>query len=324
MRVLVTGGAGFIGSHVMDRFVELGHEPAALDDFSGGKRDNLPDGVPVFEADIRERDSLTTAYDDFHPDAVCHLAAQVSVSRSVREPEFDAQTNVLGLLNVVQEAARVGAKRVVFSSTGGALYGDVSEPADEDHPCLPISPYGISKLTGERYLEFCANNAGLTTVALRFSNVYGPRQDPHGEAGVVAIFCQKMLAGEQVTIHGDGKFIRDYVEVRDVAAAVAAATLVDSDAPFTAFNVGTGIGADVNQLASILLPACAELRSARGLPAEIPQPHHGPDRPGDLRSSLVSPRRIGEALNWEPKMSLEEGLRQTAEWFAERVLDGGN
>ena len=217
MRILVTGGAGFIGSHIVDGLVAAGHEPFVIDDLSSGRRENLPSHVPLFVDDIRDERRLAEIFDEARPALVCHQAAQMSVSRSVREPVFDAEVNILGLLRVLHESIRVGVRRVVFSSSGGALYGDVFEPVGEDHPCGPISPYGISKWMGEQYLRFYSGEHGLETVALRYTNVYGPRQNPHGEAGVVAIFSQNMLKAKQVTIHGDGKYLRDYVFVGDVA-----------------------------------------------------------------------------------------------------------
>ena len=319
MRILITGGAGFIGSHVVDELLRTGHEPAVIDNFSSGKRENLPEGVPVYEADITDASSLTSIFDEARPEAVCHLAAQVSVSRSVREPEFDARTNILGLINTLSEAARIGTKRFAFASSGGALYGDVNEPADENHPCRPISPYGIGKLAGEQYLEFFASRFEMQTVALRFSNVYGPRQDPHGEAGVVAVFCQKMLAGEGVTINGDGKYIRDYVEVEDVARAAVSSLTANLEAPFTPYNVGTSVGTDVNELAAALLPICSEIRSRRGQTDPITPPTHGPHRDGDLRSNVVSVEKLKTELGWELQSSLEVGLKKTAAWFAERT-----
>ncbi len=248
MRVLVTGGAGFIGSHIVDQLIQSGHQPFVVDDLSSGSKENVAAGVPIYEVDIRDADGLRKAFDEAKPEAVCHQAAQLSVSRSVREPGFDAQVNVLGLLSVFENAVRVGAKRIVFASSGGVLYGEATSPAKEDHPAAPISPYGVTKLAGEGYLRFMTREAGVTGVALRYSNVYGPRQSPHGEAGVVAIFCKKMLAGEPATINGDGKYVRDYVFGPDVARANVAALTGEFREPFSAFNIGTGIPTDVNQL----------------------------------------------------------------------------
>jgi UDP-glucose 4-epimerase len=211
MKILVTGGAGFIGSHIVDRLVAAGHAVSVLDDLSSGARENLPAAVPLHVADIVDAAAVARVFDAEQPDAVCHQAAQMSVSRSVREPRFDAEVNCIGLINVLDAAARHRCGRFVFASSGGVLYGDVTAPAPEDTPADPVSPYGITKWVGERYLRFYAAEHGLAAVALRYSNVYGPRQNPHGEAGVVAIFCRKLLAGEPARINGDGRYVRDYV-----------------------------------------------------------------------------------------------------------------
>lgn len=311
VRIIVTGGAGFIGSHVVDLFRKRGHVVAALDDLSSGTRENLPDGVPLFVADVRDLDAVGRVFNEFRPTAVCHQAAQMSVSRSVREPAFDAQTNILGLINVLEAGVAVGVKRVTFASSGGVLYGDVDEPAPEDAPCSPVSPYGISKWAGEKYLEFFAREHGLQSVALRYSNVYGPRQNPHGEAGVVAIFCKKMLAGEACTINGDGGCIRDYVYVDDVARANVLALTGDLKERFVAFNIGTAVGTDVNQLE---LGLRKEFERIAGRKALLPK--YGPPRAGDLRSNLISPARAAARLGWQPEVNLECGLRQTFDWFA--------
>jgi UDP-glucose 4-epimerase len=273
--------------------------------------------VPLEVVDIRDANRLADAFARHHPQAVCHQAAQMSVSRSVREPRVDAEINLIGLLNVLQCACEQQASRFVFASSGGVMYGDVFEPADEEAPCRPISPYGISKWCGEQYLRFYAREHNLPCIALRYANVYGPRQNPHGEAGVVAIFCRQMLAGVQATIHGDGSCVRDYVYVDDVAAAnVAALTHAVPDV-FQALNIGTGIGTDVNALADELWRAC---RAACSLPGDIPPPQHGPPRAGDLRSNIVSTRRAREVLGWAPRTSLSAGLKTTVEWFVERAL----
>jgi UDP-glucose 4-epimerase len=315
MKVLVTGGAGFIGSHIVDALLAAGHEPAVLDSLSTGRRENLTAGVPLHVADVCDRERVATILNEFRPDAVCHQAAQMSVSRSVREPSFDAQVNILGLVQTLESAANAGVRRVVFASSGGVLYGDVFEPAGEDHPADPQSPYGISKWTGEQYLKFFVRELGLEAVALRYANVYGPRQNPHGEAGVVAIFCQKLLRGEAPTINGDGRYIRDYVYVTDVARANLLALERPLPNKFRAWNVGTAQPTDVNQLAELLHRECSAVRAARGQ-APPPTPVHGPARPGDLRSNLVSFQKAERELGWAPRTKLPEGLRQTAEWFA--------
>ena len=324
MRVLVTGGAGFIGSHIVERLLAGGHEPSVVDDLSSGRRENLPDQVPLFEVDICDEQSLSRVFDELQPEMVCHQAAQMSVSLSVRRPAYDAEVNVLGLLRVLEHSVRVGARRVVFASSGGVLYGDVFEPADENHPSAPISPYGISKWVGEKYIEFFTREHGITGVALRYANVYGPRQNPHGEAGVVAIFCEKMLAGETSTINGDGKYVRDYVYVDDVAEANVLAMNAELPGKFAAFNIGTGSGTDVNALASQVHQLCQACWNESGHPGEIPAPIHGTARAGDLRSSLVSAKKAETQLQWRPRLPLPDGLKNTVQWFHRLPADAAD
>ncbi|QDU41351.1 UDP-glucose 4-epimerase [Maioricimonas rarisocia] len=319
MRVLVTGGAGFIGSHIVDVLRSEGHECFVVDDLSSGSPDNLPADVPLFEVDIRDAARLREVFDEARPDWVSHQAAQMSVSRSVREPGFDAEVNVMGLLNVLGESQRCGVQRVTFASSGGVLYGDVESPADENHPADPISPYGISKWVGERYLQFYARDYGLKSVALRYANVYGPRQNPHGEAGVVAIFCTKMLQGEPATVNGDGKYIRDYVYCKDVARANLAALQSESDTGFRAYNVGTSVPTDVNELAASLRNACGAVLEETGSETRVPEPLHGPPRAGDLRSSLVSYSKAEQELEWKPEVALDAGIAQTVRWFQDKL-----
>ena len=317
MKFLITGGAGFVGSHVADGLLDAGHDVAVVDDLSSGDRANVRDGAALHVVDIRDADALAAVFEQEQPDRVCHQAAQMSVSRSVREPVFDAQVNILGLLNVCELARTQGCDRVSFASTGGALYGDVdvSNPAGEDHALLPIAPYGITKKAGEDYLRFYAHQYGLTCVALRYSNVYGPRQNPHGEAGVVAIFAKNLLAGKPVTVNGDGKYVRDYVHVHDVAAANVAALTGEVPDGFSAYNVGTAVGTDVNELAAAVV---AGVKAAKP-DADPPAPSHGPARDGDLRSSVVSPAKAKTVLGWEPKIAMTEGIGETVKWFASRA-----
>lgn len=322
MRVLITGGTGFIGTHVVEELLRRGCQPAVYDLNLAQRRDVLPAEGPLYQGDIRDAARLAFVFDEFRPEAVCHLAAQVSVSRSVREPAFDADVNIVGLLQVLQQSARCGVKKFAFASSGGALYGDVTEPATEEDPCRPLSPYGISKRAGELYVESFAHLHGMKATALRFANVYGPRQDPHGEAGVVAVFTSRLLKGERITINGDGRYVRDYVAVEDVARATADALQADLTEPFTPLNIGTGRGTDVNQLADILLRLCAAERTRRGKDASLPPAEHGPPRPGDLRSSLLSAERAQQVLGWQPQVSLEEGLQKTVVWFAEPTQSG--
>ena len=322
MKTLVNGGAGFIGSHIVDALLGAGHDVAVLDDLSSGSRTNLPASVPLHVVDIRDSAAVAAVFAAERPDAVCHQAAQMSVSRSVREPRFDAEVNCIGLINVLDAAVATGCRRVVFASSGGVLYGEVTEPAPETTPANPVSPYGITKWVGERYLQFYAREHGLAAVALRYSNVYGPRQNPHGEAGVVAIFCKKLLAGEPARINGDGRYVRDYVYGPDVAAANLAALTGDDEmvppGELISLNIGTGIGTDVNQLEDLLRKQLGELLTAAGRPAPLPPPEHGPSRAGDLRSNLVDASRAGDLLNWQPTTSLQAGLEATARWFLEQ------
>lgn len=320
MRILITGGAGFIGGHIADALTANGHEIAVVDNLSTGERQNVPESSSFFEIDVTDSVAVKKAMEEFKPEAICHQAAQMSVSRSVREPEFDAEVNILGLINVLKAAAEVGTKRFVFASSGGVLYGDVTEPAPETTTPNPISPYGISKWAGERYLQFFSNEHGMNTVALRYSNVYGPRQNPHGEAGVVAIFCTKMLSGEQASVNGDGKYIRDYVFVNDVVDANVK-SLTGTSTGFTAFNVGTGAPTDVNQLADALKSNCQDELKQRGESVVVPDVAHGPARAGDLRSNLISYEKIQADLGWEPKTKVDEGLKATASWFAQRKFE---
>jgi len=323
MNILVTGGAGFIGSHIVDGLIAAGHRVAVLDDLSSGSRDNLPPGVPLHVADIVDPLAVGRVFDAARPDAVCHQAAQMSVSRSVREPLFDAQVNCIGLINVLEAAARHGCRRIVFASSGGVLYGEVTTPAPESTPANPVSPYGITKWVGERYLKFFAEEHRMATVALRYSNVYGPRQNPHGEAGVVAIFCKKLLAGEPARVNGDGRYVRDYVFGPDVARANVLALTADLPAvapgTLTSLNIGTGLGSDVNELEAMIRAAVGEALMRRGRGGPLPPPEHGQARPGDLRSNLVDASRASELLGWRPTVSLDAGLSLTAEWFADRI-----
>lgn len=322
MRILVTGGAGFVGSHICEEVIAQGHEAFVLDDLSSGTPDNLPAGVPIHQADVRDKAAVEMCFDDVKPDMVCHQAAQMSVSRSVREPVFDAEVNGIGMLHVLESCVKHDVQRVTFASSGGVLYGDVYEPAPEDTPASPISPYGITKLLGEQYLQFFGREHGLNSVALRYTNVYGPRQNPHGEAGVVAIFAQAMLRLQVPTIFGKGDCVRDYVFVQDVARANVAALFADLQDTFVPINISTEIGTDVNELVEGIR-RCVKLSLARrdGAAESVLAPNHGPDRAGDLMSNLASHKRAAELLNWAPQVALAEGLEMTIEWFAEKCLD---
>jgi UDP-glucose 4-epimerase len=302
MRVLLTGGAGFIGSHVADRFLERGHEVAVVDDLSSGKRENVPDGAVFYEADVRS--GCAEVFEDFVPEALCHQAAQMDVRRSVREPDFDADVNVLGTIRLLQACVEHGVGKVAFASTGGAVYGEQRAfPATEDHPQYPVSPYGVSKLAGERYLNYYHAQYGLPYVALRYANVYGPRQDPHGEAGVVAIFCGNLAGGRPSTINGGGQQTRDYVYVGDVARANVLA--LENEVPSGAYNVGTGVETSVSRLYELL---------SRSSGTNLP-PEHGPAKPGEQLRSSVDPSLAGRAMGWRPEVDLASGLRETLRFF---------
>lgn len=316
MKVIVTGGAGFIGSHIVDALLTRGDSPFVIDNLESGSRRNLPKQVPLYEIDIRDQKKVEQVFDEVQPEGVCHQAAQMSVSRSMREPIFDAEVNILGLLNIFENASRVGVKRIVFASSGGVLYGDVTQPAAEDFPKKPQSPYGISKWIGEQYLEFYARERKLQGIALRYSNVYGPRQNPHGEAGVVAIFTRAMLNGQVITINGDGKYVRDFIYGPDVALANVAALNASMSSDFAAINIGTGIGLDVNEVAKKIADCTEDELQSRGQTRKAFESRHGPAREGDLRSSLVSPVLAEKLLGWKPTVSIEDGLRETVRWFS--------
>ena len=301
MRILITGGAGFIGSHVTDAYLAAGHDVAVVDDLSSGSADNVHPRARWYRIDIRDA-ALDAVFAEERPDVVCHHAAQVSVRRSMEAPQADAEINVLGSLNLFEAARRHGARRIVFASTGGAIYGEQSgPPADETHPCRPRSPYAVAKLAVGHYLDYFCATFGLEAVVLRYANVYGPRQDSHGEAGVVAIFMQRILAGLAPTIFGDGEQVRDFVYVEDVAAAVLAAVGHDGGV----FNVGSGEPTSVERLHA----HCREV-SGDGRP-----PEYGPPRPGDVKRSVLDPSRAERQLGWRAQTSLEDGLRRTWGWL---------
>jgi UDP-glucose 4-epimerase len=302
VKVLVTGGAGFIGSHVTDVFLDAGHEVWALDDLSSGRRENLRPEVRLVVADIRSPEAARLVESERF-EVMSHLAAQMDVRRSVSDPRFDADVNVAGFLNLLEAARRSGLRKVVFSSTGGAIYGDQDVyPAPETHPTRPVSPYGVSKASGELYLGYYRAQYGLKSVALRYANVYGPRQNPHGEAGVVAIFSERLLRGETCVVNGTGEQTRDFVYGPDVARANLLAATRDVEGPI---NIGTGIETDVNRLYALLASAAGTARPAK----------HAPAKPGEQLRSSVDPTRAAKVLGWRPAVALEEGLRRTVDWF---------
>lgn len=302
MRVLVTGGAGFIGSHVADILLGNGHEVAVVDDLSSGKRGNVPEKARFYELDVRT--GCREVFEDFQPEVVAHHAAQMDVRRSVAEPDFDADVNILGTIRLLQNCVEHGARKFVFASTGGAIYGEQDEfPATEEHPQYPISPYGVSKLAGERYLHYYNVQHGLEYAALRYANVYGPRQDPRGEAGVVAIFCGRLARGETSKINGTGDQTRDYVFVKDVARANVLA--LEGDAPSGAYNIGTGVETSVNELYELL---------CEGANKDLP-PEHASAKPGEQMRSCIDPALARGALGWRPEIQLRLGLEETLRFF---------
>ena len=313
-RALVTGGAGFIGSHVAELFLGSGFAVEIIDNLSSGKRENVPEGAVLHVADIGAPESARIVRDGAF-DVICHLAAQIDVRKSVSDPAFDATVNILGTLNLLEAVRASGAKsRFIFSSTGGAIYGDfVTVPTVEAMPKDPESPYGIAKLSVELYMGYYARVHGLDTVALRYANVYGPRQDPHGEAGVVAIFCNRILKGEALTVFGAGSQTRDYVYAGDVARANLAAANASLPKPaqldVRAYNVGTGIQTSVLELAESLQRAAGS-----NVPVQ-----HAPGRPGEQQRSAVNIGKAEGELGWAPEMPLEDGLRRTFDYFAAKA-----
>ncbi|HEY1536706.1 MAG TPA: NAD-dependent epimerase/dehydratase family protein [Polyangiaceae bacterium] len=308
MRVLITGGAGFIGSHVVEGALAEGHTVAVLDNLSSGKRANIPASVPLFEVDLRDRAAVLATLSEFKPELVSHQAAQASVAVSVREPYLDTEINVMGGLNLLDACVTLKVKKVVFASTGGAIYGEVPEGkrADEDTRPAPISPYAISKLAFEQLLDVYRTHHQLDSAVLRYANVYGPRQDPHGEAGVVAIFFDRALIGETLRINalrseGDSGCVRDYVYVADVARANLAA--LAGRLPDRVTNVGTGVPVTTQELA-------AQISRISGVPLRTVS---GPPRAGDIERSVLEPARFQRALG--QTLPLAEGLRHTFEWY---------
>ena len=303
--VCITGGAGFIGSHLADGFLAAGDRVLVLDDLSGGKRENVPDGAELHVLDIRSPEAARVVAES-GIDLLVHHAAQMDVRRSVENPIFDADVNVLGTLNLLEACRRGGVRQVLFASTGGAIYGEQDAfPATEDHPTRPVSPYGVAKLAVERYLFFYHVAYGLDAACLRYANVYGERQNPHGEAGVVAIFLEKLLSGGTPTINGTGRQTRDYVHVSDIVRANLAAA---GRPGFFTYNVGTGQETDVVEL-------YRRIAAALGLDREA---QHGPGKPGEQLRSVIDGSRARAELGLPEPLGLKQGLARTADWFKAR------
>ncbi|MDR5709436.1 MAG: NAD-dependent epimerase/dehydratase family protein [Armatimonadota bacterium] len=306
MKVLVTGGAGFVGSHVVEHLLRAGHEVVVVDDLRTGRRENLPPGVRLYALDILDP-RMGEVFEQERPQVLSHHAAQASVAISLRDPELDARVNVVGTLKLLQYCVRTGVRHFVFASTGGAIYGEATAiPCPEDYPPRPISPYGVHKLCAEHHLLAWSALYGLRGTVLRYGNVYGPRQDPEGEAGVVAIFTATMLRGRPPVIFGDGLHTRDYVYVEDVAEANLR---VIERGVEGVYNIGTGVETSTRDLFDLL----RELVGYRG------EPVYGPPRPGDVRRIALDCRRASEAFGWHPRTPLREGLSRTVAWFRSRL-----
>ncbi len=307
MKILVTGGAGFIGSFIVDAYLQAGHEVVIMDNLSTGREKYINPQAEFIKCDIRDK-SVKDIFAEHRFDLVNHHAAQMDVRLSVKDPIYDAQTNVIGLLNIFQNAVEHRVNKIIYASSGGVVYGEQDYfPADENHPKRPDCPYGVTKLTGEKYLYYYAKTFGIKYTAFRYANVYGPRQNPHGEAGVIAIFLEKLFKGEQPVINGDGKQTRDFVYVGDVKNAnVAALDKGDNEV----FNIGTGVETNVNEI-------YRHLNELSG--ANMPE-QHGPGKPGEQRRSVLAIDKARQVLGWQPAADLRTGLRNTVEFFKSNEL----
>ena len=303
MKILITGGAGFIASNIADAYLEDGHEVAVVDNLFSGFRGNVNPQATFYACDIRDAEHLGRCFDEFCPDVVSHHAAQLDVRKAVSDPVYDADVNIKGALNVLLHAVRVGAQRFIFSSTGGAVYGEPQFlPVTEDHPVAPESPYGLTKFTFEHYLRIWSHLHEITPIVLRYANIYGPRQTAHGEAGVVAIFAGLLLADKACSIFGDGSMTRDYVYVGDVVAANRAA-LTRGDNQI--INIGTGVETSTRE-------GFDAVRTAVG--SGPMEPIFLPERPGEVHNICLDNSHAGEVLGWQPQVEFREGVRRTVEW----------
>ena len=305
MKLVLTGGAGFIGSHIAEAYLKEGLEVVVVDDLSHGKKENIPQGAKFYQLDICEQEALEEIFEKEQPELVNHHSAQIDVRRSVAEPVFDARVNILGSLNLLELSRKYQVKKFIFASTGGALYGEQKEfPATEHHPIRPVSPYGVAKASVELYLYYYHQVHGLEYVSLRYSNVYGPRQDPFGEAGVVAIFCQKLLSGETPIINGSGEQTRDFVYVKDVVRANLSAL---KPGLVGAFNISTGKETAINQLYQIITRIAGKNQ----------KPVYGPAKPGEAFRSCLDNSLAQKTLGWKPEVDLETGLKFTLNYFSQ-------
>lgn len=302
MNILVTGGAGFIGSHIVDKYLELGHSVTVIDNLSTGKKENINPKAKFIEMDIKD-ESISNVFAEGNFDVLSHQAAQMDVRVSVNDPKFDALNNIIGSLNLYENCKNYGVKKITFASSGGTVYGEQSEfPCSEDHPTNPVSPYGIGKLTNEYYLYYYKQVYGIDYVALRYGNVFGPRQNPNGEAGVIAIFANKLINGDQPIINGDGLITRDYVYISDVVEANVRSLEKEVNG---IYNVTTGVETNVNHIFKVLKD---KINSDLG---EV----HGPAKKGEQRRSVCSFEKFEINHNWSPKVSFKEGIDKTVEYF---------
>ena len=304
MKILVTGGAGFIASHIVDAYINLGHKVIVVDNLSTGRREFVNEKAKFYKEDIRDREGIEKIMGKEKPEIINHHAAQISVRHSVNDPLFDAEVNILGLLNLLEVARKIPVKKIIFASSGGVVYGDANIlPTKENfQPLNPLSPYGVTKLASEHYLNFYYQTYKIPYIALRYANVYGPRQNPHGEAGVVAIFTRKMLHGERPIINGDGEQTRDYVYVGDIVEVNKKVLTISACGTF---NIGTGIETDVVQLFNQLRDIFKVNVIAK----------HGPAKVGEQRRSCLNAKHAADKLKWRTKVNLSEGLRKTVKYF---------
>lgn len=302
MKIVVTGGAGFIGSHVVDAYCEAGHEVVVIDNLSTGREEFVNPKASLIQADITDKDRIQEILFEIKPEVINHHAAHIQVGNSVKNPQFDAENNIIGLLNIMEVAKEIGVKKVVMASTGGAMYGNKQTPFSEEMKEEPVSPYGVSKRSGELYLNYYHEQYGIPYVVLRYANVYGPRQNPHGESGVIAIFSEMIAQGKSPVVNGDGSHTRDYVFVMDVVKANLAALNTSFVGPV---NIGTS--REISTL-DVFRSVVAEFH------ANIPE-EHGPERPGEQVTSALSFKRATEVLGWEPSVSFEEGVKQVVAWY---------
>lgn len=315
MKILLTGGAGFIGSHICDAYIVDGHEVIVIDNLSTGRRENLNPKAKFYETDICDA-GIAKIFEKERPDVLNHHAAQIDVRKSVADPLYDLNVNVGGFINLVEAGRKNGLKKVILASSGGTVYGEQEKfPATEEDPARPISPYGLNKLACEQYLFYTEREYGVSWTALRYANIYGPRQNPHGEAGVVAVFIKKMLAGGTPFINGDGKQTRDYVYVGDVVEANRLALSVQNN-PLSpcgrgsgrggvAYNIGTGTETDVNTI----------FRALREITGANCKESHAPAKPGEQARSVISAAKIEREFGWRPQISFADGMKRTVEWF---------